>query len=372
MKRQINERTRKLKGYMAAGMRALFTGFLIASLTGTKAYAEQELQPGTYLVTVSPSYKDPETGEIEDPGNNEAVGQGMTEKLCGPLGLLEVDTSGTVYLTVRYYLSQFVSDVSFEERSSGSYSGLSHKKMQVKEPVEGADNIDDKYGYTDYRMKISSMNSTFRGKAYIDPMGRSVVYFFSISNPLQGSGDFITTAGQTSVAESSEPFLKSSAEDITESDAELQNNNEEEITEEKVERSLNEKEGAGESGYDAGKADDSVTGIPSKYAEANKVSNEDASGYDLKTSIDLSAVPVAEAKKLTAPLLKSAVGITGMTGDLKQEQKKSLTAFSGNQIIMFILLGTAGGLLLPFAAAAIRRKRIYRTAKERDLQGDGG
>lgn len=39
---------------------------------------------GTYLVTMSPSYSDPESGKIDDPGNNQAIGQGMTEKLCGP------------------------------------------------------------------------------------------------------------------------------------------------------------------------------------------------------------------------------------------------------------------------------------------------
>lgn len=49
----------------------------------------------------------------------------MTEKLCGPKGLLEVEEGGDMYLTVRYYLSQFVTDVVFEERLGGAYESLS-------------------------------------------------------------------------------------------------------------------------------------------------------------------------------------------------------------------------------------------------------
>ena len=173
-----------------AFQRAVFSVFFLLALLG-RAPLAWALPKGNYLVTVSPSYRDPESGEIEDPGNNEAIGQGMTEKLCGRSGLLEVGEGGEMYLTVRYYLSQFVRDVSFEERSGVSFSPLSFQEMQTRAPREGADNIDEKYGYTDYRMKVKSMDSVFRGKAYIEPMGRNVVYFFRFGNPVPGSGDFV-------------------------------------------------------------------------------------------------------------------------------------------------------------------------------------
>ncbi len=183
---------------------------LAAAFSLSCAQTAWAVEAGTYLVTVSPSYTDPETGKIEDPGNNEAIGQGMTQKLCGPQGLLEVDASGNMYLTVRYYLSQFVSDVSFEERSGGSYQSCPYEKMQVKDPVSGAANLDDKYGYTDYRIPIQSLSSVFRGKAYIEPMGRNVVYFFQASSPVPGSGDFVATV-QTEAQPAAESWQEGGA-----------------------------------------------------------------------------------------------------------------------------------------------------------------
>lgn len=173
---------------------AILTVLLTLALRPVPAFA---MDAGAYLVTVKPSYTDPENGSIEDPGNNAAIGQGMTERLCGSTGLLEVGADGSMWLTVRYYLSQFVSDVSFEERSGGSYRTLSYQTMQTKAPVDGATEITEKYGFTDYRMPITSLDSVFRGKAYIEPMGRNVVYFFTASSPVSGSGDFITTGAQS-------------------------------------------------------------------------------------------------------------------------------------------------------------------------------
>lgn len=183
-----------------AGFRWLVTAAFLMLYLVCRPFQALALDAGAYLVTVTPSYKDPETGKIEDLGNNEAIGQGMTERLCGSTGLLEVDGSGEMWLTVRYYLSQFVSDVSFEERSGGSYLTRSHTAMQTRKPVEGATDIQEKYGFTDYRFKIESYDSVIRGKAYIEPMGRNVVYFLTASSPSAGSGDFVVTAGTSQTA----------------------------------------------------------------------------------------------------------------------------------------------------------------------------
>ncbi|MEY8354285.1 heme-binding Shp domain-containing protein [Lachnospiraceae bacterium 54-53] len=357
MKEQRNGMVRKLKKHVTAFMCICMLGLLIAVNGETEAYGEQA---GTYLVTVTPSYRDPETGSIEDPGNNEAIGQGMTEKLCGSSGLLEIEASGDTYLTVRYYLSQFVSSVSFEERSGGSYSTLFYEEMQIREPVEGAVNIDDKYGYTDYRMKVTGMDSVFRGKAYIEPMGRSVVYFFSISNPLPGSGDFITSAGQTS-----------SKADLQTSGAESQDEAGQKVPEaetvlESAARGGEAKEEGEEESSGAmvefdiggGEEDDPVTGIPEKLSASQEVlTQEEPSEYHLETSYDLSKVPLEEARKLTDPILKEAVGITGMTEDIEQEQPGTLAASSGSRTVMQILLGAAAVLLVRFGAASIRGKK---------------
>ena len=88
---------------LLAGVMTLTLTMGIGAVRPVTAWATEE---GTYL------------------GNNEAIGQGMTERMCGSTALLEVEGSGTMYLTVRYYLSQFISDVTFEERDGGSFTEL--------------------------------------------------------------------------------------------------------------------------------------------------------------------------------------------------------------------------------------------------------
>lgn len=323
----------------------------------------QAAEPGMYLVTVKPSYRDPETGKIEDPGNNEAIGQGMTEKLCGPTGLLEVDGSGNTWLTVRYYLSQFVQDVSFEERSKGSYANLPFQEIQSKLPVEGAADIDSKYGYSDYRMAISSLDSVFRGKAYIEPMGRSVVYFFTVSNPVPGSGDFITTlngkaaqSGQTLIND----FVNQSSEDFGESSRQKP------VGENKTQGLA---EGSADS-LGGGNAADPVTGIPQKpglppaadsspgLPKESAIGEDTQGDYRLETPYDLSKVPLAQARKLTKPMLESAVGITGVTGTVNTLSRPSAAEIrtAHSKIIMIVLLTVAVVLAACFGIGTVRRR----------------
>lgn len=191
--------------WLKTGMAALILFIFLAA----GSFRSLALDAGAWLVTVKPSYTEPGTGKIEDPGNNEAIGQGMTERLCGSTGLIEVDSSGNMWLTVRYYLSQFVSDVSFEENGGSGYRTISYRAMQTKEPVSGASDITEKYGFTDYRMQIEGLDSVFRGKAYIEPMGRNVVYFLTVSSPEKGSGDFIVTVGNEAAGSGGETAAQS-------------------------------------------------------------------------------------------------------------------------------------------------------------------
>ncbi|MDO4268437.1 MAG: heme-binding Shp domain-containing protein [Eubacteriales bacterium] len=394
---------------MRKGIRGLLTvmaALVLTALAGSgTAWA---MEAGAYLVTVTPSYTDPETGRIEDPGNNEAIGQGMTQKLCGPQGLLEVDAAGNMYLTVRYFMSQFVSDVSFEERNGGSYQSRSWERVQERAAVSGASNIDEKYGSTDYRIPIGSTDSVFRGKAYIEPMGRSVVYFFTISGPTAGSGDFVTSAVSVAAAE---PEVRESA--VREPEA-GESYYEEDRTEDRTEQRADEEHGAGagrqeEAGESSGEgssrtealdfsreengsgnADDPVTGIPQRPSDlgSGNARQTGASGgasgaadgdYSLETRYELSEVPLGEARRLTEPLLEAATGLTGAAGDradqLAAEQEpgggESGGKMSANQRIMAALLGVSAVLLIRFAWGAVRGGRSGRRAEERE-EGDKG
>lgn len=356
---------------------------IVLAVLGSSVQTIWALDSGTYLVTVKPSYKDPETGNVEDPGNNEAIGQGMTERMCGSTGLLEIDTNGEMYLTVRYYLSQFIKDVSFDERIGGTYSSLVFQEMQTKAPIDGASDISDKYGYTDYRFKISSKDSVFRGKAYIDAMGRSVVYFFTCSNPMPGRGDFVTSlsaATETeaaSVTREEQIVSETGTVDIDAAKASEQKPASTYIPETAAVVKNEEINGSGD-------ADAQVTGIPQKPAaetagetglrQSGEVSGSsqpmgEASGitdtvaterYYLETIYNLTDVPIKEARKLVEPLLEDAVGITGMVGSAEYQTAAASmgsAGFNGNKTIMLLLLAIAATLMAHFAITAIRRQR---------------
>ena len=414
-----------------AFQRVVFSIFFLLALLG-RAPRAWALPKGNYLVTVSPSYRDPESGEIEDPGNNEAIGQGMTEKLCGRSGLLEVGEGGEMYLTVRYYLSQFVRDVSFEERSGGSFSPLSFQEMQTRAPREGADNIDEKYGYTDYRMKVKSMDSVFRGKAYVEPMGRNVVYFFHFGNPVPGSGDFVLSQENARAESAGAQGRESRGSEREASYSEggypgERGGEQSGASPDPVERPAasfyreyrerDAGDGGNESneGNGSGDADSPVTGIPEKPAdlkarrdssdgrglsgsgdssgsgeslsgsgnlsgdgsfsrgEGSFISGSESlsgdgdsgdSGYRLDTDYDLSAQPMEEARKLTEPLLKNAVGISGeswkkdeASSPKEKGEKDHKSGFSASRLVMLLLLALSAVLLGCFFFFGRRRDR---------------
>ena len=83
---------RKIRQKILCYAGALTAAVILSALPAWKVFGAQD--PGTYTVTVTPTYRDPVTGDIEDPGNNEAIGQGMTENLCGSAGLLKWRKTG--------------------------------------------------------------------------------------------------------------------------------------------------------------------------------------------------------------------------------------------------------------------------------------
>ncbi|MDD3252061.1 MAG: heme-binding Shp domain-containing protein [Lachnospiraceae bacterium] len=388
------------------------------------------LAAGSYLVTVRPSYTDPETGKVDDPGNNEAIGQGMTERMCGSTGLLEIDASGTMYLTVRYYLSQFIRDVTFEERTGGSYISRNYQEMQTKAPIDGASDISDKYGYTDYRIPVSSIDSVFRGNAYIEAMGRSVVFFFTASNPVSGSGDFVVSTQNT---QSAKPQTAQTQEIRPQETRVVDNRVAEELyepegtTQSRTERTTEHNTSGASSSVEDGRfingsgdVDDPVTGLPSKPSangtttgarttgtaetaaaytidpetgmpvrvtentQSNEAGSKNSSSgtresYHLKTKYDLSRVSLSQARKLTEPMLEEATGITGMTGPAEyQASAASFTSENGeknpNKTIMMVLLGISAVLIarFGFALAGQRSRRLaaIKNSPERQMEQD--
>lgn len=151
---------------------------LVAGITAIPAYAASN---GIYTATATPHYRNPLTGKIEDSGgeDSEVLGQSMTESATDTRALVEVDSNGNTYITVRLKLMDNIQNPTFKVDGSSVSASL----MQEDYSANTAD----------YRMKVASENSVIRCSMYVVPMGRDVIFFITVSNLKSGSGDFITS-----------------------------------------------------------------------------------------------------------------------------------------------------------------------------------
>lgn len=151
---------------------------LVAGITAIPAYATSN---GIYTATATPHYRNPLTGKIEDSGgeDSEVLGQSMTESATYTKALVEVDSNGNTYITVRLKLMDNIQNPTFKVDGSSVSASL----MQEDYSANTAD----------YRMKVASENSVIRCSMYVVPMGRDVIFFITVSNLNSGSGDFVTS-----------------------------------------------------------------------------------------------------------------------------------------------------------------------------------
>ncbi len=139
-----------------------------------------------YMAAATPYYKHPVTGEIEDPGNNEGIGQGMTESVLNPTALIEKTAEGKLYATVRFYLAEHISDVEFwtQDRGSADWNSVSYAIMQ--------ENLGGDY-CTDYRLEIPAEDAVVKSSFFVTPMGRKVIFYMDFSELEKGSADFVVS-----------------------------------------------------------------------------------------------------------------------------------------------------------------------------------
>lgn len=151
---------------------------LVAGITAIPAYAASN---GIYTATATPHYRNPLTGKIEDSGgeDSEVLGQSMTESATYTKALVEVDSNGNTYITVRLKLMDNIQNPTFKVDGNSVSASL----MQEDYSANTAD----------YRMKVASENSVIRCSMYVVPMGRDVIFFITVSNLNSGSGDFVTS-----------------------------------------------------------------------------------------------------------------------------------------------------------------------------------
>lgn len=154
---------------------------LAMNMAGITAIPVHAAGNGIYVATATPHYRHPQTGVIEDSGGDGSavLGQSMTDSATYKQALVEVDSSGNTFVTVRLQLMDNIQNPQFQVDGSAVSATL----MQEDYSANTAD----------YRMKVNSENSVIRCNMYVIAMGRSVIFYITVSNLQPGSGDFITS-----------------------------------------------------------------------------------------------------------------------------------------------------------------------------------
>lgn len=150
----------------------------MAGITSIPALAASN---GIYTATATSHYRHPTTGVIEDSGGEGSyvLGQSMTDSALNKAALVEVDSGGATWVTIRLNLMDNIQSPQFQVDGSSVSATL----MQE----------DYTNNTADYRMRVNSENSIIRCNMYVIPMGREVIFYITVGGLSAGSGDFVTS-----------------------------------------------------------------------------------------------------------------------------------------------------------------------------------
>lgn len=178
----------------------LISVFMVMALSLSFSFAESA---GTYTTSVSPQYRNPLTGAIEDSGGDskEDLGQSMAQSTVSSVGLVEIDASGNVYATYRINNASAMSSISFSTSAGGVFYGVS------------AVNTNTVGNSADYRIKVPYAGAPVKCAIYIAPMGREVIFFMTSAGLTPGQGDFVSTIDTSVQAQSSQGSDSSKSEE---------------------------------------------------------------------------------------------------------------------------------------------------------------
>lgn len=154
---------------------------MLALMAGITSIPVLAASNGIYTATATSHYKHPTTGVIEDSGGESSyvLGQSMTDSALNKAALVEVDSSGATWVTIRLNLMDNIQSPQFQVDGSSVSATL----MQE----------DYSNNTADYRMRVNSENSIIRCNMYVIPMGREVIFYITVGGLSAGSGDFVTS-----------------------------------------------------------------------------------------------------------------------------------------------------------------------------------
>lgn len=203
---------RLLRGACAAAF-ALLAAFVVSSsvLVGVAHAATSAV----YTASTAPSYANPVTGAIEDSAgqSNVALAESMTTGCTYPAALVEKDTAGNTFVTLRFKLADQMGAMSFwaDNGGDGAFAEVEATQMQTSAVGDTA--------VADWRFQVPSETSNIRVSMYVTPMGRDVVYFTQLTGLVEGNIDAVpfvqtVTPGEEAAepTAAAEPAASASAE----------------------------------------------------------------------------------------------------------------------------------------------------------------
>ena len=330
-------RTVKKKHPILAGFLAFALVLLMgAGLPVIPAYATG----GTvYTCTITPCYRHPVTGVIEDSGGEAsyATGQGMVESAVYGTGILEVTDTGEYYLTIRMSLMDYTSGHSFWVQNVGDTDWMT--------PAIGAtgNGTDTTGTTTDICIQVPSENCVVRGAMYVEPMQRDVVFYFYPSNYVEGNN---TDMNSTMIS--------------TDTGSQSSNNN----------TSGSNENGSSSSGSSVSGTSSLTGGNTSLQSSASETKAEEATketepetAAALNSSIT-NPVTSDTTKDADTTTLNEAQGLRLSTAEKVETVGSDSSGTSmGQQIAVLVISITIAGLILLFVGAGIVyffRKNWYR------------
>lgn len=175
--------TRIRSAYAAAFALAAALVLVASAVSPGSAFAAVS---AVYTASTNPTYENPATGAIEDAagGSNVALAESMVTSIVYENALIERDTDGVMYASLRFKLADQISSISLE----ASEDGASYEPVEVVQMQTGTDSATST-ATADYRIAIPSETATLRCSMDVIPMGRAVVYFITFGSLQEGDAD---------------------------------------------------------------------------------------------------------------------------------------------------------------------------------------
>ena len=328
-----------------------------AAIPAVPAQAAQEIYPGFYSVTVVPTYQNPDTGVIDDVGQNPGIGNMMVQAQVQPTGYVEIEEDGTIWLNTRWNLADANIYAGFSTSSDGSQTWTQRDFTVTNQVAVGSyefmGNVFDAT-VTDFRFQLDTLNDTIRCTNYVDAMARDCIWFCYITDIREGVGDDWNVVQAPNMT------------DYTDSLSQLESEPAETYSAESYDPGT--VPGASAPQQQQQPQQPQVAATPSPTPETGNEAE--------KNTPEIADRTVAEAKTIeNDAVIKSGEGLDDSTGIVGMEDEKDTkkasspeeTGFGTAQMVIGIIAGIAIGAVVVWAIYYVTNRR---KKQHTDLFGD--